>query len=115
MDLFAQVISIGHEVVLLCFDDGFGSGANQVGRLHLPKAGAEVIGLVLVVAVQNGNVGSQAIEHSTIDGCCLTTIAVTNVAESVFVRFDVLDQGFSVVFLAAIIDDDQLKILIVLV
>jgi hypothetical protein len=115
MDLFAQVVSIGHKVVFLCFDYGFGGGANQVCRLHFPQAGAEVVGLVLVVAVQDSNVGSYTIEYTTIDRCRLTPVAVANVGDPILMRYNVFDQGFSVVFGAPIIDDDQLKILIILV
>jgi hypothetical protein len=115
MDLFAQVVSIGHEVVFLCFDDGFGGGTNQVCRFHFPKAGAEVVGLVLVVTIQDGDVGPHTIEHTPVDGCRLPSVAVANVGDSILMRDNVFDQGFSVVVGAPIIDDDQLKVLVVLI
>jgi hypothetical protein len=74
-----------------------------------------MVWFVLIITIQDGNVVAHAVKNATVDGRRLSAIAMTDVDYFVLVLLNVLHQSLAVILGTAIIDNEQFKILKILI
>ena len=114
VDELPLFIAVGDVVVFFGIHDGLGGGGDEIMAFGGPEAFGEVIGLVFVVGVEEGDEFAAADAECAVDGACLSAVEVAEVGDFVFEGPAIVDELVAMDLGAAIVDDDELEVLEIL-